>query len=126
MPSVVRHGNRIVVHCRDSLVARVTTPFNRRKARNPEVGFVISARRVTWLSIHLLILLAAATATLAILLSGDPAGRPLWLILLVAAIAVCCLLLIYVLGTAIVRPVPPSTSLRQPVQPPRSPQSPPP
>ena len=88
--------------------------------------FAISARRVTWLRIHLLILLAAATATLAILLSGDPAGRPLWLILLVAAIAVCCLLLIYVLGTAIVRPVPPSTSLRQPVQPPRSPQSPPP
>src|SRR5690242_1492973 len=64
-------------------------------------GYMIPARRVTWLRIHLLIVLAAATATLAILLSVDPAGRPLWLLLLVVAIAICCLLLTYALGRAI-------------------------
>ena len=69
-----------------------------------EAGYVISARRVTWLRIHLLILLSAATATLAILLSGAPAGRPLWLILLVAAVVLCCLLLTYALGKAVIHP----------------------
>lgn len=67
-----------------------------------EPCYTIPARRVTWLRIHLLILLSAATATLAILLSGDPAGRPLWLILLVVAIALFCLLLTYALGKATV------------------------
>ena len=81
---------------------------NEQQSANPqttdqtEAGYVIPARRVTWLRIHLLILLSAATATLAILLSGDPAGRPLWLILLVVAIALFCLLLTYALGKATV------------------------
>ena len=65
-----------------------------------EAGYTIPARRVTWTRIHLLILLSAATVTLAILLSGDPAGRPLWLILLVVAVILCCLLLTYALGKA--------------------------
>ena len=69
-----------------------------------EPCYTIPARRVTWLRIHLLILLAAATATLAILLSGDPAGRPLWLLLLVVAVILCCLLLTYALGKAILPP----------------------
>ena len=83
---------------------------NEQQSANPqatdqieaEPGYTIPARRVTWLRIHLLILLSAATATLAILLSGDPAGRPLWLILLVVAIALFCLLLTYALGKATV------------------------
>ena len=69
-----------------------------------EAGYTIPARRVIWLRIHLLILLSAATATLAILLSGDPAGRPLWLLLLVVAVILCCLLLTYALGKAILPP----------------------
>ena len=69
-----------------------------------EPCYTIPARRVTWLRIHLLILLAAATATLAILLSGDPAGRPLWLILLVVAVVLFCLLLAYALGKATMSP----------------------
>ena len=67
-----------------------------------EAGYTIPARRVTWTRIHLLILLSAATVTLAILLSGDPAGRPLWLILLVVAVVLCCLLLTYALGKAVI------------------------
>ena len=69
-----------------------------------EPCYTIPARRVTWLRIHLLTVLAAATATLAILLSGDPAGRPFWLILLVVAVVLCCLLLTYALGKAILPP----------------------
>lgn len=72
---------------------------------------------MTWMRINLLILLAAAAATLAILLSGDPAVRPLWFILLAVAIALCCLLLTYALGKASIRPVP---SLRQPKSGPES------
>lgn len=41
-----------------------------------EAGYSIPTRRMTWLRIYLLVLLAAATATLAVLLSGDPADRP--------------------------------------------------
>ncbi|HEU5348545.1 MAG TPA: hypothetical protein VFU63_08020 [Ktedonobacterales bacterium] len=77
---------------------------NSQTTDETEAGYAIPARRVTWLRIHLLILLAAATATLAILLSGDPASRPLWLILMVVAIVVCCLLLIYALSKAITPP----------------------
>lgn len=73
-------------------------------------GYAIPMRRVSWLRIYLLVLLVAATATLAILLSGDPAHRPLWLILLAVAIAVGCLLLSFVLGKAIVHPIHPSGS----------------
>ena len=67
-------------------------------------GYTISAQRVTWMRIHLLVLLAAATATLAILLAGDPADRPLWLILLVVALVLLCLLATYALSKAIARP----------------------
>lgn len=70
-----------------------------------EASYVIPARRVTWTRIYLLVLLAVATATLAVLFSGDPAGRPLWLALLAVAIAVSCLLLSYALGKAMIRPV---------------------
>ena len=96
---------------------------NEQQSANPqttdqtEAGYVISARRVTWLRIHLLIVLAAATATLAILLSGDPAGRPLWLILLVAAVVLCCLLLTYALGKTVSHPVFAAPQVREPQSP---------
>lgn len=75
-----------------------------------EASYAIPARRVSWLRIYLLVLLAVATATLAVLLSSDPAGRPPWLILLAVAIAVGCLLLAFALGKAIVHPIHPSGS----------------
>src|SRR5690348_6113380 len=86
---------------------------NSQTTDETEAGYAIPARRVTWLRIHPLILLAAATATLAILLSGDPEARPLWLILLVVAVVLCCLLLTYALGKAVIHPMSDPKSLEQ-------------
>jgi hypothetical protein len=78
---------------------------------------LVPASHITLARICLGILMAGATLTLAVILTGAPHERPLWLILLVAAVVLCCLLLAYALGKAVSHPVFAAPQVREPQSP---------